>query len=69
MSSGSVRPRCCAAANDVSSRSIDGENPLYLPQAKVYAGSCAVSAGIVPSWLLDADDLAIEMTVRRGTVQ
>lgn len=28
--------------NDVSSRSIEGENPLYLPQAKVYARSCAV---------------------------
>jgi 2-dehydro-3-deoxy-D-arabinonate dehydratase len=28
--------------NDVSSRSIEGENPLYLPQAKVYTGSCAI---------------------------
>ncbi len=28
--------------NDVSSRSIEGENPLYLPQAKVYKGSCAL---------------------------
>lgn len=28
--------------NDVSSRSIEGENPLYLPQAKVYNGSCAL---------------------------
>ena len=28
--------------NDVSSRSIEGENPLYLPQAKVYRGSCAL---------------------------
>ncbi len=28
--------------NDVSSRSIEGENPLYLPQAKVYSGSCAL---------------------------
>ena len=27
--------------NDMSSRSIEGENPLYLPQAKVYRGSCA----------------------------
>jgi len=53
--------------NDVSSRSIEGENPLYLPQAKVYAGSCSVSAGIVPSWLLETDDLAIEMVVRRGS--
>ena len=32
--------------NDVSSRDIEGENPLYLPQAKVYDGSCAVGPGI-----------------------
>ncbi len=32
--------------NDVSSRSIEGENPLYLPQAKIYAGACAISTGI-----------------------
>jgi 2-dehydro-3-deoxy-D-arabinonate dehydratase len=34
--------------NDVSSRSIEGENPLYLPQAKVYKGSCALGPCIVP---------------------
>jgi 2-dehydro-3-deoxy-D-arabinonate dehydratase len=28
--------------NDMSSRSIEGENPLYLPQAKIYSGSCAL---------------------------
>jgi 2-dehydro-3-deoxy-D-arabinonate dehydratase len=28
--------------NDMSSRDIEGENPLYLPQAKIYSGSCAV---------------------------
>jgi len=28
--------------NDMSSRSIEGENPLYLPQAKIYEGSCAL---------------------------
>jgi 2-dehydro-3-deoxy-D-arabinonate dehydratase len=33
--------------NDVSSRSIEGENPLYLPQAKVYNGSCALGPAIV----------------------
>lgn len=32
--------------NDVSSRSIEGENPLYLPQAKIYAGSCAIGPSI-----------------------
>lgn len=30
------------AGNDMSSRDIEGENPLYLPQAKIYDGSCAV---------------------------
>ena len=35
-----------AAGNDVSSRAIEGENPLYLPQAKSYTGSCAVGLGI-----------------------
>jgi len=30
------------AGNDVSSRDIEGENPLYLPQAKIYDGSCAL---------------------------
>lgn len=34
--------------NDVSSRSIEGENPLYLPQAKIYIGSCALGPCLVP---------------------
>jgi 2-dehydro-3-deoxy-D-arabinonate dehydratase len=32
--------------NDVSSRDIEGENPLYLPQAKVYDGSCSIGPAI-----------------------
>jgi 2-dehydro-3-deoxy-D-arabinonate dehydratase len=52
--------------NDVSSRSIEGENPLYIPQAKVFAGGCALSAGIRPAWEVPAPtDLAITLTVRR----
>jgi 2-dehydro-3-deoxy-D-arabinonate dehydratase len=35
--------------NDVSSRSIEGENPLYLPQAKVYDGCCALGPCIMPA--------------------
>jgi len=38
--------------NDVSSRDIEGANPLYLPQAKVYAGACALGPAVcspVPS--------------------
>ncbi len=34
------------AGNDVSSRSIEGENPLYLPQAKTYKGACVIGPGI-----------------------
>jgi 2-dehydro-3-deoxy-D-arabinonate dehydratase len=34
--------------NDVSSRSIEGENPLYLPQAKVFHGACALGPSLVP---------------------
>lgn len=33
--------------NDMSSRDIEGENPLYLPQAKVYDQSCALGPGIL----------------------
>ena len=36
------------AGNDMSSRDIEGENPLYLPQAKIYDGSCALGSGIQP---------------------
>lgn len=54
-------------ADDVSSRSIEGENPLYLPQAKVYGGAAAVSTGIVPAWeIADPAALDIRMTVRRA---
>jgi 2-dehydro-3-deoxy-D-arabinonate dehydratase len=53
--------------NDVSSRSIEGENPLYLPQAKVYAGSCALGPGIVPAWeVSDPYALGIRMQIHRG---
>jgi 2-dehydro-3-deoxy-D-arabinonate dehydratase len=53
--------------NDLSSRDIEGENPLYLPQAKIFAASCAlgpivVSAAAIP----DAYNLRIELTIRRA---
>jgi 2-dehydro-3-deoxy-D-arabinonate dehydratase len=52
--------------DDVSSRSIEGENPLYLPQAKVYAGACALGPAIVPAWELpDLYDLTITVQVSR----
>ncbi len=37
----------CTIGNDMSSRDIEGENPLYLPQAKVYQGSCALGPFIL----------------------
>jgi 2-dehydro-3-deoxy-D-arabinonate dehydratase len=52
-------------ANDVSSRSIEGENPLYLPQAKVYDGSCALGPAIVPAWMAH-EPFAIGLTIERG---
>jgi 2-dehydro-3-deoxy-D-arabinonate dehydratase len=33
--------------NDVSSRAIEGENPLYLPQAKLFAGACALGPAVL----------------------
>jgi 2-dehydro-3-deoxy-D-arabinonate dehydratase len=53
--------------NDVSSRSIEGDNPLYLPQAKVYAGSCALADGVRPAWEVPAaDSLDVELTIERS---
>jgi 2-dehydro-3-deoxy-D-arabinonate dehydratase len=53
--------------NDMSSRDIEGENPLYLPQAKVYDGSCAIGPWIT---LADAmpprDEVVIRMAVTRA---
>jgi 2-dehydro-3-deoxy-D-arabinonate dehydratase len=54
------------AGNDVSSRDIEGANPLYLPQAKIYNGSCAIGPGIE---IVNADqirDIAIKMEVTRA---
>jgi 2-dehydro-3-deoxy-D-arabinonate dehydratase len=51
--------------NDMSSRDIEGENPLYLPQAKVYDGCCALGPGIlVGSEPLPAET-SIELCIRR----
>jgi len=52
--------------NDMSSRSIEGQNPLYLPQAKTYLGSCAVGPWIVPAWEIpDPYALTIELSIAR----
>jgi 2-dehydro-3-deoxy-D-arabinonate dehydratase len=53
--------------NDMSSRDIEGENPLYLPQAKMYARCCAVGPVVaccdaVP----DPKALTVRLEIRRG---
>jgi 2-dehydro-3-deoxy-D-arabinonate dehydratase len=56
--------------NDVSSRSIEGENPLYIPQAKVFAGGCALATGIRPAWEVpDPTGLTIDLVIRRDGVE
>ena len=52
--------------NDVSSRDIEGENPLYLPQAKVYNGSCALGPGILLGDVERLKDLSIQLAIKRG---
>jgi 2-dehydro-3-deoxy-D-arabinonate dehydratase len=53
-----------AIGNDMSSRSIEGENPLYLPQAKVYDASCSIGpvAVLADHW----HGSAITMRIERG---
>jgi 2-dehydro-3-deoxy-D-arabinonate dehydratase len=51
--------------NDLSSRDIEGENPLYLPQAKVWAQCCALGPGLVVCHPLPRET-AITLTILRG---
>ena len=52
--------------DDVSSRSIEGDNPLYLPQAKSYTGSCAIGPCIVAVGEAPAlGDMVIELIISR----
>ena len=53
--------------NDMSSRDIEGENPLYLPQAKMYARSCALGPMIaLDEHIADAKNLDIHVQITRG---
>ncbi len=52
--------------NDMSSRSIEGENPLYLPQAKVYDGCAALGPCIYLSEAGMPDDTEIRLQIRRA---
>jgi 2-dehydro-3-deoxy-D-arabinonate dehydratase len=51
--------------NDVSSRTIEGDNPLYLPQAKVYDGACALGPAIVPADAVEPP-FAIRLAIDRA---
>lgn len=56
-----------AVGNDMSSRDIEGENPLYLPQAKVYDACCGLGPWItLVSAVKKPTELAISLAVRRG---
>jgi len=55
------------AGNDVSSRSIEGENPLYLPQAKVYDGACSLGPYIRIADPEAIKDIPIEVQIERGS--
>ncbi len=53
--------------NDMSSRDIEGENPLYLPQAKIYKGSCAVGPLVTPvSAMPHLPDVEIKLVIARA---
>lgn len=55
-----------ACANDMSSRSIEGENPLYLPQAKVYDRSCSIGPAAVLAWDADPSRAQVRMRITRA---
>ena len=53
--------------NDVSSRDIEAENPLYLPQAKTYSRCCALGPSITLAPYYETESIArIEMAIRRN---
>jgi 2-dehydro-3-deoxy-D-arabinonate dehydratase len=53
--------------NDMSARDIEGENPLYLPQAKLYSGCCALGPCIfIPEQPLDRAATRITLVIQRN---
>jgi 2-dehydro-3-deoxy-D-arabinonate dehydratase len=54
------------AGNDVSSRDIEGENPLYLPQAKSYNGSCALGHAILLCKPEEIKEIPIRLEIQRA---
>jgi 2-dehydro-3-deoxy-D-arabinonate dehydratase len=60
-----LTPVAYVIGNDVSSRSIEGENALYLPQAKIYDGGCALGPALVPVGAVEPP-FAIQLEISRG---
>ena len=56
----------CTVGNDVSSRDIEGENPLYLPQAKVYDASCALGPAVLVGAAPLPAGTTISLEISRG---
>ena len=56
-----------AICNDMTARTIEGENPLYLSQAKIYIGSTSIGPDITPAWLAPAAaEMKIKAKILRG---
>ena len=56
-----------AICNDMTARTIEGENPLYLSQAKIYIGSTAIGPDITPAWLAPTPaEMKIKAKILRG---
>lgn len=56
--------------NDMSSRDIEGENPLYLPQAKVYRQCCGLGPWIsLPDEMPDTKVIGISLSIKRSGVE
>lgn len=55
--------------NDMSSRSIEGDNTLYLPQAKSYEKSCTIGSFIVPCWEISEAVFPFSLSVERDGVE
>jgi 2-dehydro-3-deoxy-D-arabinonate dehydratase len=55
--------------NDLSCRDIEGENPLYLPQAKVFDGCAAIGPGLLIASARPPPETRIELSIARGGVR
>jgi len=52
--------------NDVSAWDLERENPLYLPQSKIYTACCALGPCLVTADAIDPGNVELAMTIKRG---